>query len=610
MQPRTRCGGCCGERGTMPVALGWRRATHVLLGVAAFLFFSCAAASSSTDATILTCPCGIQRCTAQSAMSPSLFARSLDRLTSKARDATNMAAPSDVSASTASAQSPYFSIRVIDAETGRGIPLVFLKTTFKATYITDSAGYVAFLEPGLMTGHQLWMNVASYGYESPTGFLGANGTVVEPMPGRSVEIKLKRSQIAQRLYRMTGYGIYRDSHMLGLPTPIEKPVLNADVAGSDTIQCAKFQGKLLWMWQDTDQMKFILGNFKMTAATTSSPERLDPERGMDFKYYTVDDVPTNFARAMVDIKINKEGNFPIWVDGLTVVQDMSGKERLIARFAASDSAMKPVEEGLVLWNEATEMLERLTTFQNPGSDTPAPGGHAIYVRDNGVRYVYYGRNMRVRADFDSAKDASNYEAFTCLTSNGKQVNRKSDGSLDWRWQKGGKAVHYGNANQLATNGTIPRHESPYQLVDIDTKQHLDAHHASVAWNPYLKLWVNIIQQNCGDTMAGEIWFSTATSPEGPWIAARKVTTHFMHTGDFKSNHNDLYNPVQHSELMQGGGRFIYFSGTFVNMFSGNSWPAPYYNYNNLMYRLDLKDNRLHLPQPPRGLWNTTPDEAT
>lgn len=43
-----------------------------------------------------------------------------------------------------------FKIKVVDAETGRGIPLVELKTTNNVLYYTDSAGVVAFSEPGLM----------------------------------------------------------------------------------------------------------------------------------------------------------------------------------------------------------------------------------------------------------------------------------------------------------------------------------------------------------------------------------------------------------------------------------------------------------------------------
>ena len=53
------------------------------------------------------------------------------------------------SAQTVSA-SPYFGIRVVDAQTGRGVPLVELETVNHLRWVTDSNGWVAFHEPGLM----------------------------------------------------------------------------------------------------------------------------------------------------------------------------------------------------------------------------------------------------------------------------------------------------------------------------------------------------------------------------------------------------------------------------------------------------------------------------
>src|SRR2546421_728502 len=46
--------------------------------------------------------------------------------------------------------SDYFAIKIVDEQTGRGVPLVELQTTDHVSHITDSAGMVAFNEPGLM----------------------------------------------------------------------------------------------------------------------------------------------------------------------------------------------------------------------------------------------------------------------------------------------------------------------------------------------------------------------------------------------------------------------------------------------------------------------------
>jgi hypothetical protein len=42
----------------------------------------------------------------------------------------------------------YFEIHVVDAETGRGIPLVELETVDHVRQVTDNAGRIAYFEPG------------------------------------------------------------------------------------------------------------------------------------------------------------------------------------------------------------------------------------------------------------------------------------------------------------------------------------------------------------------------------------------------------------------------------------------------------------------------------
>lgn len=264
----------------------------------------------------------------------SLF-RGLDWIASNMSSATSSNGQQSHGAALDDFASRYFTIQVVDQDTNRGIPLVYLRTTYKTVYMTDSAGYVAFYEPELMNGDALWVAVSSYGFEPPRGFLGIAGMQIHPRSGHSTVIKLKRTQIAQRLYRLTGYGVYRDSVLLGKPAPIERPILNAKVAGSDTIQCAKFRGKLFWMWQDTDQMEHQLGNFKMTGATTDLPENLNPEMGLSFRYLTKHNDPNAFVRELAKIPLEKEGSFPLWIDGLTVVLDEQGREHLMGRYYAA-----------------------------------------------------------------------------------------------------------------------------------------------------------------------------------------------------------------------------------------------------------------------------------
>jgi len=53
------------------------------------------------------------------------------------------------------------------------------------------------------------------------------------------------------------------------------------------------------------------------------------------------------------------------------------------------------------------------------------------------------------------------------------------------------------------------------------------------------------------------------------------------------NHYSFYNPVQDAFFDQDGGRIIYFEGTYTGTFSRNEDFTPRYDYNQIMYRLDL-----------------------
>src|SRR3989339_1958179 len=83
----------------------------------------------------------------------------------------------------------YFTIHVVDAQTGRGVPLVELRTVYNARYYTDSNGIVAFREPGLM-GQKVFFYVQSHGYEFPKDGFGFAGTSLEVKEGGKAQIKM------------------------------------------------------------------------------------------------------------------------------------------------------------------------------------------------------------------------------------------------------------------------------------------------------------------------------------------------------------------------------------------------------------------------------------
>ena len=91
------------------------------------------------------------------------------------------------------------------------------------------------------------------------------------------------------------------------------------------------------------------------------------------------------------------------------------------------------------------------------------------------------------------------------------------------------------------------------------------------------------QSGGSSSYLGEIWYAEADAPEGPWGKARKIVTHDRYS---------FYNPVHHAFFDAKGGRVIYFEGTYTRTFSAARLATPRYDYNQIMYRLDLDDPRL------------------
>ena len=150
----------------------------------------------------------------------------------------------------------YFRIDCLDAETGRGVPLVQLKTSSYISYYTDSAGIVAFDEPGLL-GQTVYFVALSDGYELnatlPDAPASEPGVLLDTTPGGRATVILRRVQPGQRMYRMSGGGIYRDSLLVGASAPIADPLIGAaNVLGQDSLLAAVYKGKAYYFFGDTE----------------------------------------------------------------------------------------------------------------------------------------------------------------------------------------------------------------------------------------------------------------------------------------------------------------------------------------------------------------------
>jgi hypothetical protein len=478
-----------------------------------------------------------------------------------------------------------FVITVLDDETGRGVPLVELQTVNNVKYYTDSNGVVAFDEPGLMD-QTVFFHVKSHGYEYPKDGFGYRGKALAVTPGGSASLKIKRINIAERLYRVTGGGIYRDSVLAGMPVPTKQPVLNGQVFGSDSVVNAIYHGKIYWFWGDTNKPGYPLGNFNVPGATSLLPSDggLDPNKGVDLEYF-VD--AQGFAKQMAPLP----GDGPTWIWGLVVLKDKSGKERMFADYQKVRGFLNVYERGLTEFNDAKKQFEKVVAFP---LDAPIqPHGQTFLHTENGIEYVYYANYWpltRVVAVPETLRDISQYEAYTCLVEGTRleqhQFDRDANGKVRYAWKKNTPALSQQDEAKFVRGGHLKKEEALLHLQDVDTGKTVLAHASSVYWNKFRGRWIMISCESGGTSLLGEIWYAEADTPVGPWVYARKIITHEKYS---------FYNPKQHPMFDQQDGRVIFLEGTYTHTFSGNNEQTPRYDYNQIMYKLTLTDPRMVLP---------------
>ena len=489
----------------------------------------------------------------------------------------------------------YFVIRVVDEETGRPVPLVELKTVNGIRYYTDSSGVAAFYEPGLMN-RKVFFHLSSPGYEFPKDGFGYRGVSLETKPGDVVTLKIKRLQIAQRLYRITGQGIYNYSLLAGLPVPIKNPVLNGLVMGQDSVQNAVFKGRIYWFWGDTQRPGYPLGNFHVPGATSLPTDKggLDPELGIELEYF-VD------KRGFAKETCHMPGPGPTWIDGLTVLRDERGDERMFASYSKiKPGTLEAYERGIVEWDDDSLSFRKVKKL--PLESRLRPSGHPFIARSREGKFIYFAipfALVRVPAAVEPFLDPSKYEAFTPLIpdSDPKEghIERDERGRAVWGWKRGAQPVTPVELSKLVKEGGLSADEVPIQLRDRDTGSGVLTHSGSIYWNGYRRRYVMIAVQIFGSSMLGEVWYSEADTPIGPWCYAVKVATHSKYS---------FYNPKQDPMFDKEGGKVIFFEGTYSTFLSGLRVATPRYDYNQLMYKLDLGDPRLAVPVP---VYDISPD---
>ncbi len=502
----------------------------------------------------------------------------------------------------------YFKIQVVDLQTGRGVPLVELRTTNNIRYFTDSNGIVAFCEPGLMD-REVFFFAESHGYEFPKDGFGFRGARLKTSPGGSAVVKIDRLNIAERLYRVTGQGIYADSVLTGQPVPLRNPVLNGQVIGQDSVDTCIYHGRLFWFWGDTGRPSYPLGQFAMAGAVSDLPGRggLDPAVGVNLEYF-VD--KNGFSRPLCPLK---EPGL-VWLDGFLTVTDNAGQERIVAKYARLKDLGMVLEIGLVAFDETTQSFEPVLRSDPNSHCLPSPDfGHAFAVTVAGRPYYYFALpfpltvRMRVEATWDSVTDPNRYEVLTAI-SRGEAVPalrpagvppaaenkgrmpspRRVPRLSSLEWVRYGELAGGDSAARARVAEDLKKERQDTLFYDASSGRKVTPHGGSVYYNAYRRKWIAIFVEAGGESSyLGEVWYAEADTPVGPWAYARKVVTHDKYS---------FYNPKHHPYFDQKGGREIFFEGTYSFTFSGSLENAtPRYDYNQIMCRLNLDDPRLVLP---------------
>lgn len=427
-------------------------------------------------------------------------------------------------------------IEVVDKSNGWPVPLVELRTTNKKLYVTDNAGVVAFDAPECM-GRETWLHVFSHGYEVPKDGFGYRGVRFTPEPGGNFRIEIERKQVAKRLGRLTGAGLFAESQKLGQHLDWEE----TGVFGTDTVQTASYQGKLMWLWGDTDLPHYPLGVFHTTAASTEERPLMSmtPPTGIKYDYFR-----SSEGRPKAVAKMPGDG--PTWVSGFVALPDKQERERLVATYAKIRGALEPVEFGLLEWNDDEEQFDQVSVFwkkegEEKGPPLPYPDGHPVIDTDEaGVEWLYFNGppNFKCRATYEAWKDRESWREV----------------------------------------------ENPRRFRIAGEEGEVEVASAALAWSEYRQRWILIVQQKFGEPSGfGEVWYVEGKSPEGPWGPAVKIATHENYT---------FYNIQIDHWLTDSEDPVLLFEGTYVTTFSSNENPTPRYDYNQILYRLDLDDPAL------------------
>lgn len=434
-------------------------------------------------------------------------------------------------------------IEVVEQGSGWPVPLVELRTTHQVRLVTDNAGIIAFDLPEMLQ-RETWFEVIGHGYEVAKDGFGYRGVRLRPQAGVTLRVEVTRTCVAQRLGRITGAGLFAESQKLGQDLAWRE----SGIVGCDSVQNAVYRGRLFWLWGDTSVGAYPLGIFHATAASTAIQPlaSLIPPLRLPLDYVTDGEgVPRAVARMA--------GDGPTWVTGCVSLPDHTGTARLVGSYVKIRPPMDAYQWGLCVWNDAAATFESLRLIWSQSATAPKPPplpeGHAVAWADaQGKQWLLFGNplpTLRCPATFEAWQDSAQWEVLT------PQASLAAAGD--------GKPVK--------------------------------PHSGSCAWNPWRQRWVTVFMEAFGKPATfGELWYAEADAPGGPWGPAVKILSHDNYT---------FYNPRLHPEFTAADSPLLFFEGTYTQQFADRPPPTPRYEYNQVLYRLELDAPALAPARGPR-----------
>lgn len=424
------------------------------------------------------------------------------------------------------AAEPY-RVTVTDPANGWPVPLVELRSVDGQRFITDNAGVAAMDSPDLMN-RETWFHVAGHGYEMPKDGFGYRGLRLTPTWGGSKTIDIQRIAIAERVGRVTGSGLFAESQKCGR----EQEWSDGPIVGCDSVQTVVVGDRRLWIWGDTSLPGYPLGLFQALGAV-SKPQPFDslrPPFRPSFDYVQDDRKPRNVAVM--------PGHGPTWISALTKLPDANGLTRIVASYVKVEHHLDVHTVGLAIWDETARRFQPHRTIwsKSDGRAKPIfPDGHAS----------------------------------------------------EWTDDKGRAWRLFGNPfPQLKCPATVAEWEDPKSWERIETPPSLTGpkgekvtpHTGSIAYLPRRKEWIAIFNRKFGSSPFGEVWCAWAPSPWGPWQRATMILAHDNYT---------FYNPRVYGDLGPGDDPHVFFEGTYSAEFASQPAKTPRYDYNQVLYRLNL-----------------------